>query len=285
MRQALKTVIVTVLFAMMLTVGFVPAGLNSPSAHAAYDPNDPTQRIDLSLTTLAHAKDPNVPEKWEYWSGEGINLVPGIDVSGTNVNIPNATVTLKVPKSQYLNKPSFTDSANASASVKREDDDFWYMDYKYNLLKGGTLSQTPFTLSFKNGVTPNGQTEPITWTIFDGEGQVVKTVEQSIIAKAGMNYTSHKVAAGNAQGASGGYWRRLPGQTKDTWVSTYVRNDDRQINHTGELLDGQPTIAQNYCIGLRYTAPTGAPNGTGEYYGKTVTFTDTLPANATLHPD
>lgn len=44
MRQALKTVIVTVLFAMMLTVGFVPAGLNSPSAHAAYDPNDPTQR-------------------------------------------------------------------------------------------------------------------------------------------------------------------------------------------------------------------------------------------------
>ena len=175
------------LVALLVGTLFIPGLTLSPPASAT----DDTQRIDMSISTVEHVKN-GVPERWEYWSGEPINPVARLDASGTAVDIANAHVTLKVPKSKYLQKPQFIDSANADRTVHREDDGAWYVDYHFNSLRGGTAMDFPFPTSFFNKITPNGTTVDVSWTLYDGKDAVVKAVSQTLTAKSQQQYAAQK---------------------------------------------------------------------------------------------
>lgn len=268
-----------VTLALVLGLVTVPTFFGGSSAQAAYNPNDPTQRIDLTLTSLENAKNPEIPAKWDYWSGEPITIVPGINVSGTSVNIPNAVITVKVKKSKYLVKPKFADSANANSSIAREDDDYWYMDYTYNLLKGGVLSEIPFVTNFINGITPNGTAIPVEWTLYDGDKTPIKSVSANLVAKSGMNYKTIKRHWGPASGVNDAYWDNSNNQR--AYVSRYIVKDVNAVTKVGELREGG-YVEQSYCIGLVYTKPADAPGSAGQYWGETVTITDELPEGTEL---
>ena len=263
------------LVALLVGTLFVPGLTFSPAASAT----DDAQRIDMSISTVEHLRD-GVAERWEYWSGEPINPVARLDASGTAVNITNARVTLKVPKSQYLQKPQFVDSANADKSVQREDSEAWYVDYHFNTLRGGTAMDFPFPTSFLNKITPNGTTVDVSWTLYDGNNTQLQTVSKTLKAKSQQQYTAQKGV--NRLGYPQDSSRRLvkvDGQ--NIWSFNYPVEDVSAVTNISQLRpDGYVPVT--YWIGYKFTAPPGAPAGMGEYESKTVRFTETLPEGARL---
>lgn len=267
--------VILAVIALISSSVVLPLSQFTPAANAAED----TQRIDMSISTLEHLQR-NEPERWEYWSGEQMTPVARFEASGTAVDIHNARITLKVKKSQYLERPKFIDSANADRSTKREDAEAWYVDYEFNNLRGGTAMDLPFPMLFKNKVTPNGTVADISWTLYDGTGSVIKEVERQITAKAQQQYTARK----------GFYPGDFPNDSRRSEVNVdgqrimtfnYPVEDVNAVTDISQLRP-QGFVPVTYWIGYRYTSPQGAPAGTGEYEAQTVRFTENLPEGARL---
>lgn len=148
-----RTRVLFVVLALILgLVSFPSLADNGTAAYTEESSSGETEKIDLTVTTLEHARD-KVPEDWNVWTGKEFGINTGFETSGANMNIPGAVFTLKIPKSPYLNKPKFTSSKATQSSKQREDNDFWYMDYTFDPLRGGVFSTVTTLISFKNGIT------------------------------------------------------------------------------------------------------------------------------------
>lgn len=169
------------------------------------------------------------------------------------------------------------DSIHASSSTDREDEHYYYRDFKFNQLSGGTMYDFPFIFSFANGITPAGTTITPTWTLKDRDGNVVLQTQETFTSKASDQYSVHKIAS--CDGVEGATCR----MDTNLSVSRYFWETE-EANPTSVPSSG---ITVQYAMYATPTTSDDVPAGQGEYYPEhlTVRFVDHLPEFATIHAD
>lgn len=109
-----------------------------------------TEKVTIHIFNLnGDSKDDNT----DFWADQIINATAQTEVSGDSADIQNDWILITVPKAKrdgYLivSKPTFVDSRNTYISKKLEDNDNWYILYKFDVLSGGSniASHFPFNL-------------------------------------------------------------------------------------------------------------------------------------------
>lgn len=269
LRRGLIALVVAV--CAVFTVVVVPA-------HA----DDGTTRINMSIETPESIQ--GKPKVLEYWSGATIPAIASFTSSGSQLNLPDATVTIAVPKSPYLaGRPSFVDSDQAQSSSAREDAQYYYYDYKFSAIRGGMTFDLPFRFAFANRRTPNGTTITPTWTLTDSNGNVVASAQETFTAKASSTYTMDKY--GTCDGASStASTVACNNPTSTNGKYDYVYRWDVDTATASTPADG---IAVQYALAVSPQKDANAPTDQGEYFPDQlpVRLVDQLPAEAELHPD
>lgn len=275
-RSHIRNIVASLVTLALVLTSLVAASLiTTSSAHAS---DDPTQRIDLTLSTVEHLQQ-GTPERWEYWSGEQINPFAAFQVSGTNVNIPNGVVTLKVKKNRFITKkPTFVESQAAARTEYREDADYWYADYFYTLIQGGSELGVPFPFTFANKITPNGETTEVSLTIYDANKRVIKDIKRTFTAKSQLSYRVEKETKW-CQGHSS--YERFSIDGMNTLTCVYQKENPDSYTKV-ETLAGNTKTQVSYELRTVYVPTAGANASQGEYVPQSVRYVDTLPEGAVL---
>lgn len=260
---------VAVAASVALFASLVSAGMGTVSTAARAD--DSTEKLAMSIETSASLSGTG-PKVLEYWSGESIVPVVSFAASGTDVNISHATLELCFPKSTFIEKPAFVDSAQATSSTKRETDSDWCIDYFFKVIRGGTETSVPAPFKFIDEKTPNGTTQKVTWKLKAEDGSVIKAAEETFTAKAASSYTPHKT---NAWG-----WSRY----KTVNGVKVVEKDFQIYNESQDRRTPANGMYASYFLYAKPVTAENAPNGKGLYKPGAIKFVDILPPEATLAP-
>ncbi|MCI6271625.1 MAG: hypothetical protein MR601_01640 [Erysipelotrichaceae bacterium] len=125
--------------------------------------------LNVTLQIINLEGDGSINDKTDFWVKTPINAAADISISGTGASIVNPWVVLTVPKLNIINKPTFIDSQKAFSTIKAEDNDNWYVIYKFEELTGGTRMTFPFPFSFKEDPTRNNDTITVKLDIVDAK--------------------------------------------------------------------------------------------------------------------
>ncbi|KAA8725968.1 SpaA isopeptide-forming pilin-related protein [Corynebacterium phocae] len=232
----------------------------------AGDNQDPL-KIDLFVGTREELKGEE--SRLDYWSGETVNSIVSLDVSGADVNLRNAVLTLTFPKVKnedgklLTNEPGFVDSNLATSSVNREDDEAWYKEYHFDTLKGGQITQLPFLFNFINHITPDGTTVTPTVALSADNFDTIEE-EVTFTAKAADGYRTDLRL-----------WRKDYANFTEVdgkKVGVYRFNSDPL---TGVTPPEEPEFRYYACISP--DLPQDVPRGLGVYDAKKVTFEIEIP--------
>ncbi len=132
---------------------------------------DETLRVDLSIinfdgSTITHDTD--------FWVNKTIPAAANVKISGSGVSIKNPWIVLTVPKNGgRVEKPTFVDSQNSYETKRLEDEENWYVIYKFRELTGGNLMTFQFPFKFREEPTRNGDTEIIKLDMVDANDESI----------------------------------------------------------------------------------------------------------------
>ena len=125
-----------------------------------------TLKVNLRIINVEGDRTQN--ENEEFAPEVPINASADIAISGAGASIPNAWAVITVPKTDKIAKPTFVSSKNAKSSVQAEDQDNWYMIYKFTALTGGSQMTFPFPFKFKEETVKDKDEVTVKLDIVDG---------------------------------------------------------------------------------------------------------------------
>lgn len=193
-----KSTAMCLIFSMLLSL-LGGSGFLSKEIYAA-----DTKAVNLRIINLQG--DGRITEDSEFWGEESIPAAADLAISGDGVNIQNPWMLLTVPKLKTpdghakTSKPSFVDSENAYRTEYYEDNDNYYVLYKFRKFSGGNRYTFPFPFKFYQGKVRNNDQLPIKFDMLQGSYQ---TTDSSIEEFKGLTrlYESTKTYIGRAQDA------------------------------------------------------------------------------------
>ncbi|MCS4490290.1 MULTISPECIES: collagen binding domain-containing protein [unclassified Corynebacterium] len=210
-------------------------------------------------------------DRLDYWSGERIDPIVTLAVSGADVELNNAKVTITVPKTRssdgsvvYNEKPDFARLESADSSEIGENDDAFYVEYTFKKLKSGQIFQFPLAFAFKNRLTPSG-VEVTPQATFSSDELPSRTENITFTAQSISQYKSRILL-------DGGFTEKKP--INDPQVGIYKFKSETKTDRAPK----DKTF--RYKVRINQVRPSGAPSGKGLYDGKTVTYQVTVPEGA-----
>ncbi|MBF0713442.1 hypothetical protein HZY83_01905 [Gemella sp. GH3] len=139
--------------------------------HTVYADNT-TFKVDLNVVNLY--SDNTVDEKREFWVRETVPAAVDISVSGSGTELSEPWVVLTVPKTKVgdltkISKPIFVDSAEAYETEKTEDENNYYVIYKFHRIGGGFRGTYPFPFAVNEEAVRDRDELNINLKIVDGK--------------------------------------------------------------------------------------------------------------------
>ncbi|QPK93956.1 hypothetical protein HCQ94_05135 [Actinomyces sp. zg-332] len=139
------------------------------------DDNPSSLRVDLRIINIE--SNGSINDKSEFWVKDTINAAADINVSGSGANIPEPWGRVTVPKMNgKIVKPDFAASQKAYETVYAEDENNWYVTYKFKELSGGNRLSLPFPFRFVESTAENGDSVDVKFEILDGNSPDPKNV-------------------------------------------------------------------------------------------------------------
>lgn len=175
-----------------------------------------TQSVSMRVFNLEGDSTQN--DKSEFWGEETINATANVVVSGDGVKIENPWLVIKVAKlKNKAAKPQFVDSQNAYLSQLVEDDNYYYMVYKLNVISGGTNMAFPFPFKFIGGAVENGDAVNVDFQMLQGNGENKTSVTLQDLQGKTVLYSAQKTYTAKAN------WLKIDGSHINMWHSSYDR--------------------------------------------------------------
>ncbi|RRD61107.1 SpaA isopeptide-forming pilin-related protein [Leucobacter sp. OH1287] len=256
---------------------------------------DPTQ-INLWLGDEESVYQEVTDPKTEYFSGETIKAAVRFEVSdASTLDERDPILRLEVlkqnpidpsdPKTddRFISDPDFIDPrVFGVTSVRGEDANKWWMEYHYSQLSGGSKFQYEFPFYFKNFVTPNGSTVPVTAKLMSANGTVLKEGAITFVARSASEYKAVKLGAADGQWRDDSYGPEVQGisgvpkfEHLQKHVEQWDQNQiDEYVTHT------RPDQRVGYRICVTNVPLPNAAAGTGVFSPQTIKITETFPAGA-----
>lgn len=238
-------------------------------------------RIDFVLKTMDSKGE--FIDRSEFYTEELFQFAPDVQTSGAGVNLRDAVLELKVPKSpqRYWGRPSFIDSSQSGVTTEiSETDTDYIVKYKYTSLRGGTVGTYPTGFRFYRS-TPNGTTLTPTWTLYQSDGSVLRQSTKTYTAVAKNEYT---VDMRNDGGVKNSEYLGWDGQEVDKQGDKYRRFGCRVLNPS----EKDTTVVPASGCQIRYDLETsfipfpGVDRSYGRYEPKTNRLTVTAPKGVKL---
>lgn len=161
------------------------------SSFKVFAQEDSTTKIMTSLKVVGRTPDELAADGtgiYNFNTGSLVNLYANFEVSGTQVNIDNATVKIWLPKDEknYIQTVHFTGSYNATSVTFSGDNDpnEFSVSYFFKHLRGGMLGGYPFSFRFENLITPPDVEQPVYFSIYDEDGNLVYNKEEKVMIRS-----------------------------------------------------------------------------------------------------
>lgn len=261
----LKKIILWIIAVLMICSVFLPLSYFYVSAE------DNTTAMDLFLFDIAKdtpdAYDDDGTPIYRYNSGAMINAYAKFNVSGTDTDEKDVTVKIWIPKdgNNYIKSVEFSGSYNANRIIFSGDDDphEFSVSYVFNRFRGGIKGGYPFAFKFENMLTPNGTRQPVYFSVYNSEGELLYGGQKKIIFEsvASSAYEADKYININNL------------KSEEVILTNYewdVANEDRWVQTP------EDTTATFYNT-FKSITPAGALSGQAEYRVDKFKVIDTIP--------
>ena len=169
------------IFSILLMVVFLVNTFLGSTTKNAFAEDNSTAKTRLRIINLNG--DNTIDEKTEFWVKDTIPVAADLTISGSGVNYPNPKLKITVQKSPAITKPGFVDSLKATSNEQTEDENNYYMTYKFDSLTGGTKLTFPLPFMFKEDTANNGDRVTIKEELLDENGGVIDSVSKTYTAK------------------------------------------------------------------------------------------------------
>ncbi|QPK93957.1 hypothetical protein HCQ94_05140 [Actinomyces sp. zg-332] len=236
----------------------------------ASNSND-TLKVDIKIINLEGDNSTN--DRSEYWVNENINAAADINVSGEGASLSEPWARITVPKlGGKIKKPQFVDSEKAYQTTYTEDENNWYVTYKFKELSGGNRLTFPFPFIFNEDPTRNGDSVDTKFEILDGNSSDPKNVLYS----ATKTYTAKKqeVEYNDSKLRFSYVSSSLDPATKlpyESFIATASQNDTGSTERTRNL----------HAISF-YNLPPGTPDNVSYITPKNIKTIITIPEGITF---
>lgn len=231
-----------------------------------------TAKIMTNLRVLGQQPIENLEDGTKVYAvntGASVSLYANFEVSGTDVDITNATVKIWMPKdgNPYIQSVKFAGSFNASSVVLSGDKDpnEFSVSYKFNRFRGGMVGGYPFSFKFENMITPPNIEQPVYFSIYDENGDLVFNKEEKVIirSKATTNYAAAKYV----------YTPKIKNHS-------YKLGEDYLESNAPTETPSDPEETKVYFYNQFLPLGTNTGGDQGEYRANKVKVVDTLPEGA-----
>ncbi|MDO4792230.1 MAG: SpaA isopeptide-forming pilin-related protein, partial [Buchananella hordeovulneris] len=252
---------------LVTQMAFIPFAAKAVSAAA--------ENYGLKITTQAALEDEDEP-KLTYWSGERIEAVATASVSGLATPTSEAHFLLSVPKVlPFLEEPVFEEIPGIYLT-RGEDSEKWFVEYWVGEISNGTTLNAPFSLQFKNGITPAGTPVSPTLELVADNYEVKESATATFVANASASYKFSKEASeGSVKAVGDGH-----GSERVSLAVFDVAGDAAAATRTPA--EG---VKVTYDLHVFPDPSLGAPVGVGEYSPTSVRLEDTLAEGVELAPE